>query len=375
MRLLMLGGWLVLSGALACTHASEPTAPAARSLTAVKVHAVERSRADATARYTASIEPASRVDLVFKVSGYVDAIARTKGIDGKPRLLQEGDRVSRGMELASIRKQDYTNKLSEAAAGLSEAQAGREQTELDFERTTKLHAGSSVSTADLDSARVRRESARARLDGARVRVEEARALLEDTELRAPMDGIVLRRSLEVGALAGPATVAFVIADTESMKAVFGVPDTVRTILELGAAQSIMSEAFQDRTWSGRITRLAAVADPRSRLFDVEVTIRNADHQLKAGMVANLQLSAAKTEDAVAVLPLSALVRSRKHADQFAVFALDESQSPPVVQLRDVELGQFLGNVIPVRAGLTTGEKVVVQGASLLSDREAVRVIP
>jgi RND family efflux transporter MFP subunit len=375
MRLSMLGSWLLLSGGLACTHSSEPTAPAARSLTAVKVHAVERSRADATARYTASIEPASRVDLVFKVSGYVDAIARTKGIDGKPRLLQEGDRVSRGLELASIRKQDYTNKLSEASAGLSEAQAAREQTDLDFERATRLHAGSSVSTADLDTARVRRESARARLDGARVRVEEARALLEDTELRAPMDGIVLRRSLEVGALAGPATVAFVIADIDSMKAVFGVPDTVRPILELGSAQSIMSEAFPNRTWSGRITRLAAVADPRNRLFDVEVTIRNADHQLKAGMIANLQLSAAKAEDAVAVLPLSALVRSRKQSDQFAVFALDESKSPPIVQLRDVELGQFLGNVIPVRAGLATGEKVVVQGASLLSDREAVRVIP
>jgi RND family efflux transporter MFP subunit len=375
MRLWMLGFCFALPGWLACTLSTEPAIPAARSLTVVKVHAVERSRSDATARYSASIEPASRVDLVFKVSGYVGSIARTKGIDGKPRLLQEGDRVSRGMVLASIRKHDYTNKLSEAAAGLSEAQAARDQTDLDFERAEKLHAGNSLATAERDSARVRRESARARLDGARVRVDEARVLLEDTDLRSPMDGIVLRRSLEVGALAGPATVGFVIADIESMKAVFGVPDTVRPILELGAPQSVMTEAFGDRTWSGRITRLAAVADPRSRLFEIEVTIRNQDQQLKAGMVASLQLSSAKGVDAVAVLPLSALVRSRKRADQFAVFALDESRSPPVVLLRDVELGQFLGNVIPVRAGLLAGEKVVVQGASLLSDREAVRVIP
>ncbi|HEY2733198.1 MAG TPA: hypothetical protein VGI70_04400, partial [Polyangiales bacterium] len=116
-------------------------------------------------------------------------------------------------------------------------------------------------------------------------------------------------------------------------------------------------------------------DPKSRLFDVEVTIDNARQQLKAGMVAALQLSSRNAASPVAVLPLSAVVRSHDRRDGFAVFALDDKRNPPVVQLRDVELGQFLGNVIPIQSGLQTGEKVVVQGASLLSDREAVRVIP
>jgi RND family efflux transporter MFP subunit len=201
--------------------------PGPHTLTAVKVRAVESSSAAAAARYAADITPASRVDLAFKASGYVDSVARVQGMDGKLRLLQEGDRVTRGMELARLRKDDYLHKLSEAEAGLGEASAAKEQAELDFERAKKLVAGNSIAEAQLDTARVRLDAAKARADGARVRVEEARSMLADTSVRAPMDAMVLRRMVEIGTLAAPGTVVFAIADTDTMKVVFGVPDTVR----------------------------------------------------------------------------------------------------------------------------------------------------
>ncbi|HEX4355847.1 MAG TPA: efflux RND transporter periplasmic adaptor subunit [Polyangiales bacterium] len=364
----------LITVAACCACHPQPEA-AGKSLTVVKVRAVESSSAAASARYAADIEPASRVDLAFKVSGYIDTLAHVKGVDGKPRALQEGDRVTRGMELASIRKQEYANKLSEADAGLAEAVAAREQAELDFERATKLVAGNSISAAELDNTRVRLHAASARADGARVRVEEARTMLDDTSIKSPIDGMLLRRNIEVGTLAAPGTIAFAVADTGTMKVVFGVPDTVRGLLDLGANQAVTTEAFAGVQWRGRVTRIASIADPKTRLFDVEITIDNAAQQLKAGMVAALQLSGRNAAQSVAVLPLSAVVRSHTHRDGFAVFELDDKRNPPVVQLRDVELGQFLGNVIPIQSGLAAGEKVVVQGASLLSDREAVRVIP
>jgi RND family efflux transporter MFP subunit len=364
---------VAVSASWVACHPAPEVAP--KSLTVVKVRAVESSTAAAAARYAADIEPASRVDLAFKVGGYIETVARAKGVDGKPRALQEGDRVTRGMELAAIRKQEYGNKLSEAEAALAEAVAAREQAELDFQRATKLVAGNSISEAELDNTRVRLHAASARADGARVRVDEAHTMLEDTSIKAPIDGVVLHRQVEIGTLAAPGVIAFSLADTDTMKVVFGVPDTVRGLLELGATQTVTTEAFAGVKWHGRVTRIASTADSKTRLFDVEVTIDNAAQKLKTGMVAALQLSGAHAAGSVAVLPLSAVVRSRAHSDGFAVFALDDTHNPPVVQLRDVELGQFLGNVIPIQAGLRAGEKVVVQGASLLSDREPVRVIP
>jgi multidrug efflux system membrane fusion protein len=361
--------------AFACAACHAAAKPPSKALTAVKVRAVASESAAAGARYAGDIVPASRVDVAFKVSGYVDVVARTRGVDGKPRLLQEGDHVTRGMELASIRTQDYAHKLSEAEAALQESVAAREQAELDFQRATKLLAGNSISPAELDNARVRLHGASARADGAKVRVDEAKSMLADTTIKAPMDGVVLRRNVEIGTLAAPGAVAFSIVDTSHMKVVFGVPDTVRGLLELGGNQAVSTEAFPGIEWKGRVTRIASVADPKTRLFEIEITIDNASQKLKPGMVAALQLSAAKNTAPVAVLPLTAVVRARDVPDGFAVFALDDSRKPPIVRLRDVELGPFLGNVIPIQHGLSEGEKVVVQGASLLSDLEPVRVIP
>ncbi|HEY0194147.1 MAG TPA: hypothetical protein VGC42_23680, partial [Kofleriaceae bacterium] len=70
--------------------------------TAVKVAVVEHAASGAGTHYSAQILPATRLDLSFKVGGYVDGVATVPGVDGKPRLLQEGDAVRAGMQLAAI---------------------------------------------------------------------------------------------------------------------------------------------------------------------------------------------------------------------------------------------------------------------------------
>src|SRR5262249_55794653 len=108
--------------------------PAAKSLTAVKVRAVENANAASGARDSADTGQACRVDLAIKDSSYVETAAKAKGLDGRLRLLQEGDRVAKGTELARIRPADYAHKLNEARAALAEANAAKEQAELDFQR-------------------------------------------------------------------------------------------------------------------------------------------------------------------------------------------------------------------------------------------------
>jgi RND family efflux transporter MFP subunit len=353
-------------------------APAARAPTAVRVHAVERAAAAAAARYSATINPAARVDLAFKNGGYVESVAKVVGLDGKPRLLQAGDKVTHGQILASVRRADFAQKLAEARAGLGEAQAAAEQAQLNFDRAANLIKTSSISKAESDSARVALDAASARVAGARVRVEEADTALADTLLRTPMDGVVLARNVEIGTLAAPGMVALSIVDTSTVKVVFGVPDTVLETLQLGADQAVATEAMHGGERTGKITRIAPVADPRSHVFEVEVTLDNPGDELKAGMVASLNLGAAAAAP-VAVLPLAAIVRppaglARPSGQQvgYAVFVVDASG---VARARGVELGDLLGNQIPIKSGLAEGEKVVVMGASLLSDGENVQVIP
>ena len=347
--------------------------------TAVKVAVVEHAVSAASTHYSAQINPATRLDLSFKVGGYIDSVATLPGVDGKPRLLQEGDTVRAGQQLAAIRSTDYAQKLAEAKAALAQAKVSLDQAELDLARTQKLSETNSIAGAELDAARTKRDGAAASLSGARARLDQASTALSDTVLRSPLTGIVLKRSVEVGALAAPGTVAFSVADVGSVKAAFGVPDVVLPRVHLGAPLSITSEAYPNEKFEGHISLIAPSADPRSRVFEVDVTIPNADGRLKPGSVAALALDSAgePATDAAPLIPLSAIVRAPKRASggsQFAVFVVDKTTGHPIVHARDVELGEYLGRVIPVQRGLTGGETVVVQGAGLLSDGETVEVL-
>jgi RND family efflux transporter MFP subunit len=343
---------------------------------AVTIATVEKAAGSAASRFSGNIEPATRLDLAFKVGGYVESIAKTAGVDGSLRILQEGDAVREGQELASLRRTDYAQKLAEAQASLLSAKAAAEQADLDFARGGKLAERGAMTGADLDAIKTKLASAKATLAGAQARVDEAATALSDTVLRAPMSGVLLRRNVEVGTLAAPGTVAFVIADVRSVKAVFGVSDTMLSRVQLGAAQSVTTEAYPGVEFRGRITRISPSADPKSRVFEAEVGLPNPDGKLKSGMVVALGLSAdASPAESTPLVPLSAVVRPPKATGGFAVFVVDDGAGKPVARMRVVELGDYLGRVIPVKRGLREGERVVVSGAGLLSDGEPIEIVP
>jgi len=352
------------------------TAIGEKEVPAVKVAVVDRLAGGTGTRYSAQIEPATRVDMAFKVGGYVESIAKTSGVDGKPRILQEGDSVRESQELAALRKTEYVQKLEESRADSAQAKASVEQARRDLARAETLVKSGSVGNIELENARTKLDSVLASAAGANAREEQAATSLSDTSLRSPMAGVVLKRSIEVGTLASPGTMAFTVADVSSVKAIFAVPDIVLPRVQLGAAQAVSAEAFPGAAFAGRISRISPSADPKSRVFEAEVTIPNGDGRLKSGMVAALSIAAVQEGQGDAPLvPLSAIVRAPGREQAFAVFVVDAASGRTAAHARVVELGDYLGRVIPVKKGLSGGEHVVVLGAGLLSDGEEVEVVP
>lgn len=341
---------------------------------AVRVVAVEKSSGSTATRYSAQIVPATRLELAFKVGGYVESIAQVAGVDGQPRALQEGDVVDAGAPLAAIRKTEYQQKIAEAKAGVAEAYTAYRQARLDFGRDARLGKSDTLPQATVDNSRSRRDAAGAALAGARVRLAQATTALADTTLTSPMSGVVVKRAIEVGSLAAPGTVAFAIADVTSVKAVFGVPDVFLSRIQLGATQRVTTDALPGVELAGKVSRLAPSADQKSHVFEVDVTIPNLDGKLKAGMVVALSVDRTKLEPDGLFVPLTAIVRA-PDGKGFAVFAIEQQGSATIVRAHTVELGEYLGRVIPIRSGLVGDEQVVVQGAGLLSDGERVEVIP
>src|SRR5262249_3593602 len=198
-----------------------------------------------------------------RVSGYVVDLYQSKGADGRLRPLEAGAPVTVGTILARIRPSDYQaifdkarGAQEEADAGvavakaqLAQAEAGRNQAELDFARVSALWEQQSITKQAYDASKAKLEIATAAVQGANAAIEaankrrdaaqaqtrEAQIALGDTEMRAPFGGIVLERRAELGMLAAAGSTAFTLADLETLKARFNVPGFALVGLPAGSA--------------------------------------------------------------------------------------------------------------------------------------------
>jgi RND family efflux transporter MFP subunit len=397
----------------------------------VRVAAVELNAASTEARYSATIIPRTQVELAFKVGGYVEALRKVRGVDGKMRDIQEGDRISVGTVLARVRQSDYQVKFREAQSQASEARSGivvskaqyeeavsgtssskaqlieaeaaHVKAKLDFDRAENLFASKSMTKADYDSAKAqydmtsakvaaarsqvqviqaKADSAKANIDVVQARSQSAQAVvqetqipLHDTELKSPLNGLVLGKSIEKGTLVSSGDKGFVVADTSSVKAVFGVADVAVAEMKLGTKLSVESESMPGKEFQGQITSVFPAADSKNRAFNVEVTIANPDYQLRPNMIVSLRVGTKQDVSPQPVVPLNAVIKSKSNANGYAVIAVSEEGGRLLARLRDVKLGESFGNAVAVAEGLKQGERVIITGGTMVNDGDQVKVIP
>ena len=409
-----------------CAHKA-----AEKSVVPVRVAAVELNAASTEARYSATIIPRTQVELAFKVGGYVDALRKIRGVDGKVRDIQEGDHISIGTVLARVRQSDYQVKFKEAESQASEARSGinvskaqyeeavsgiassRAQlieveaaymkAKLDFERAENLFASKSMTKADYDSAKAqydmtnakvaaarsqvqviqaKADSAKANIDvvhaksqSAQAVVQETQIPLHDTELKSPLNGLVLEKSIEKGTLVSSGDKAFVVADTSSVKAVFGVADIALAEMKLGSKLSVESESMPGKEFQGQITSVFPGADSKNRAFNVEVTIANPDYLLRPNMIVSIRVGTKQHISPQPVVPLNAVIKSKSNANGYAVIIVTEEGGRQLARLRDVKLGESFGNAVAIAEGLKPGDRVIITGGTMVDDGDQVKVIP
>lgn len=385
-------------GAVVLCSCDRPKPAAEKSATPVRVAAVERYTPEQGQRYSASILPNRQVNLAFKVNGFVESLHQVRGAEGRTRSVDLGDVVKQGTTLAQVRTQDYRLQVSQvqgqvqqagqtkqaAGAQLAQAEAAALKAEQDFARADALYQKTSLTKSDYDAARANRDTTHAQVAAARAQQQASTGALHasqamlgtanlnlgDTSLVAPFTGAVVQRAIELGSLAGPSLVAFVLADVSVVKATFGVSDITLAGLKKGSKLVTYTEAYPNKQFTGFVSAIAAVADSSTRSFQVEVTIPNRQGLLRPGMIVSLALGNTPRTEPVTVAPLDAIVRAESGSVQFAVVTVVSG----VARRKPVSLGSTYGDRIAI-TGVEAGQKVVSSGATFVSDGDAVEVIP
>jgi multidrug efflux pump subunit AcrA (membrane-fusion protein) len=391
---------MVLSLATVGCEKKVPEAPP--PLTPVKTALVEMLTTRQETRYSGEVIADTQVDLSFRINGFVESIYQVKDGQGT-HSVQAGDFVEAQTVLAKVRGADYDAQagaaraqaaearasVAAAQAQLDQAKAGNQKALLDFERAERLFNEKSLTKPDYDAARAQRDASTALVQGAQAQlsalhekiaaadaqVRLAEVPVNETRLLSPISGVVLIRAIEVGSLVAPGVHAFSIADIRDVKVRFGVPDVALLGLRIGQQLAVTTGGVPDVVFRGKVTQITPIADPKGRVFGVQVTIPNPKQQLKPGMVASIAVSQRDSASLEELgIPLSAVVES-KETNQYGVFVVEESHGKMFVNRRAIQLGNVHGNRVEVASGLRAGERVVSSGGSLLIEGQEVSAAP
>jgi multidrug efflux system membrane fusion protein len=357
-----------------CVGCQSQTKPTENPPTPVTVAAVEQYTGNEGVNYSASLVSYVQVPLAFKSGGYVTSILQRTGADGRTRNIQQGDWVKKGTVLATVRQEDYRHSVEQAAGQLEQAKAAARKAKQDFDRASALYVANALTQPDYDAAKAQNDSAQGSLRTAQAVLSQAQQAFADCELRAPLDSTILARNVEIGTLVTAGTPGFMLGDMHLVKAVFGVPDTILSHIKLGKKQGVLTQTYPQE-FVGQITAISPQADQKSRTFQVEVTLPNQQDLLKAGMVATLNLGQEKLQHPVLVVPLSAIVSVNDGSRNFSVFVVNQEGGKDVARRRDVQPGRTYGNKVAIISGIAPEDRVISNGAALVVDGQAVRVIP
>lgn len=359
-----------------------------------KLAAIEKGSIAKSVVATGKIEPRSTVEVKSKASGIV-----------KKLYVDYGDFVKQGQVLAELDKEELQARVRESSASLQAAEAAEEAAlaalernkveaegpDLPFlkssmDRARKLHSEGLIAQSLVEDAEklyqmaLNKTSAaqralavsRADITRAKAQVAQAKAILERAEedlrnstIVSPIDGLVLSRDVEIGnavssilVLGSNATLLFKLGDVGDVFVRGKVDQADIGKVYDGQLARIVVESFRDRKFEGRVYKISPLGVEKDNVttFEVQVSIHNPGHELKANMSANAEIIL-EEKHGVLLVPEAAVIydKQRKASVEVPDPAAEKGRSKV-----GVTLGISNGVKTELIAGLKQGQKVILQ---------------
>ena len=279
----------------------------------------------------------------------------------------EGDHVTRGELLAQIDARPYQEQLAQAEAAIAQAKANLENATASSVRNEDLFQRGIAAKKDLEDARTQESVAQAALKQAEAAASLASLQVARTAVNSPLDGIVVKRIVSIGeqvdGTAGQPIVE--VANLQEVELVVNVPASYLTKLPRDEPLSLISDAFPDQKFAGRILAIPGSVDPGSNAGAVRIRIANPQGLLRLGMFLKTELPVAIHRNAL-LIPVPALYH-------------DESNHPIVYRVNgdyaiaaDVRTGIVTSEKVEILEGVNAGDTIVLTGGYGLGEKAKIR---
>ncbi len=270
-----------------------------------------------------------------------------------------GAYVKRGSLLVKLDTSTEEAQLAGAVADASLARAN-------LARARTLREGGANTEADLEAAEARAKQTEAV-------VANLQATIAKKTIRAPFDGRVAIRQVELGQAVQPGTPIASIQSVTPIYAEFWLPQQALADLAVGQRARMTSDTFPGANWDGEVSVVNPEVDPATRNVRVRATFPNAEGRLKPGMFVKVEVLSSKKER-VLIVPATAIVYAPYGDSVFVIEQKDvNGKASSVARQRFVRLGERRGDYVAVTSGLTDGERIVSAGAFKLKNGVTVAV--
>ena len=260
-------------------------------------------------------------------------------------LVREGDMVAAGEPLVRLDARELTAKQEQVRAGIAEAEAVRDDADVQLRRIRGLHADSVATRAQLEAAETGFARAEAAVRRAMAGASELEAVSDYSLIRAPFAGMITKRFVDPGALAAPGAPLVAVADARRLRVtVTAAPEGVREVKRDMRLTALVEGRAVAATVEG------VVPAPAGNVYTVNAIVDNSDGDLLAGSAATLQLPLGRRS--AVVIPLAAV---KREGDMTGVLLRGQRAD----ELRWIRLGAVWGDAVEVLGGLRAGERIVM----------------
>jgi membrane fusion protein (multidrug efflux system) len=351
--------------AVACGKDAPPPPPPIP----VQIMAVGSRDVPVMAEFTGEVRGAEDVQVMARVAGYL-----------QEQAYREGELVRKGDLLFVIDAKPYEAAVAKARADVAQAEAILSRATVQASRLRPLAAQNAVSKQDLDNAEASEAAAKASVEGARAMLDKALLDLGYTRVTSPIDGLAGLRQIDLGTYVGAPqpTVLTVVSRIQPIRFDFGIAESEylalareMTVEQRRTARSggILDLVLADGTVyssHGRVTVVGRGVDPTTGTLPIQAEFPNPDGLLRPGQFARIRVPLRIDKNAV-VVPQRA-IQELQGTYNVAIVNADST-----IEIRPVTVTHRVGDEWVVGSGLTSGERIVVEG--LQKVRQGVKVSP
>ena len=341
-----------------------------------------RALADATAihavQYVTTTQPVSggdgmAVTLPGTLQGVIESTVYARSSGYLVRWTKDiGASVKKGELLAEINAPEIDQQLHQAEAARAQSASSEALARSSAERWQSLRQRDAVTQQELDERLSAAKQSQADLAAAEANVSRLRSLQGFNRVTAPFDGVLTRRTVDVGDLinagnGGAGQALFSLAQVDPLRLYIYVPQVYANQIKIGDTVKVNLAERAGEDYQGSIARTARAIDPVTRTLQVEIRVPNPGGQLFSGAYVQVELPI-KGDRGATVIPTNVLL-FRPDGPRVAV--VDQNGR---VRLALVKLGTDYGSSVEVLAGVDPTDRIIVNPADSLADGDVVTLV-